>query len=113
MKRSLYLLVGVAAIWLVVGAGNAYAYHVLSPDDRAVHSPAAISAARSADIAPDDRVLHRPGMDPTPLAVPAKTGERFDWIDAGIGAGTVLGLALLGMGAFVVVTRRRRGVAYS
>jgi hypothetical protein len=40
-------------------------------------------------------------------------GEAFDWLDAGIGAASTVGLGLVGGGACVLVLRRRRGPAFS
>ncbi len=94
-----------AAIVLALGAGPAAAY---LPDDRVVHSPAAISAGQSADIAPDDRGQHHPAtITPPVMKVETSAVDRFDWADAGVGAATVLGLGLAGLGGSALVLRRR------
>ena len=41
------------------------------------------------------------------LVDPAPTGSGFDWRDAGIGAGGLLGLILLGLGATAAVAHRK------
>jgi hypothetical protein len=40
-------------------------------------------------------------------------GDAFDWLDAGVGAATTVGLALVAGGACVLVLRRRRNEAFS
>ena len=40
---------------------------------------------------------------------PQATGGGFDWGDAGIGAGGVIALVLVGVGGSLMVTHRRRG----
>lgn len=43
-------------------------------------------------------------------AVPAaRTGSRFDWGDAGIGAAAAFGLVLVALGLTAIITRRSRG----
>jgi hypothetical protein len=66
------------------------------------------------------RYLDRPGSGGvaaiTPVSdVPASPagGDAFDWLDAGIGAATTVGLALVAGGAGVVVLRHRRNAAFS
>jgi hypothetical protein len=60
---------------------------------------------------PDDKAgIHGPGIVQTPEVVSA-TGNSFDWKDAGIGAGTALGVALVLMSAFVISKRRQSGLA--
>jgi len=49
-------------------------------------------------------------MTPT---VQAPAGGRFDWIDASIGAASVVGLGLLGLGGAALLLRRRRTAAFS
>lgn len=49
----------------------------------------------------------------TPPAPPAQevevvTADDFDWVDAGLGAGTAVGIVLLAGGAAAALTRRRR-----
>jgi len=41
-------------------------------------------------------------------AQPSLGGHGFDWGDAAIGAGTVLGVAFAGLGGALAVTRRRQ-----
>ncbi len=67
------------------------------------------SAERSdAVIAPDDTLIKRPGPgDISVPSAPSSTGDGFNWGDASIGAGSVLGLVLLA-GAAVFTVRRGR-----
>ncbi len=65
-------------------------------------------AAEAADGAQQPGTLQPPTPSSSPVARPA----GFHWGDAGIGAGVVLALALLGAGgAFLVVRRREPQVA--
>jgi hypothetical protein len=57
--------------------------------------------------------LHLPPSTTTLVASPPQTvtvvkSSGFDWADAGIGAGAVVGLTLAGLGATLTVTRRRQ-----
>jgi hypothetical protein len=60
---------------------------------------------------PDDKAgLRGPGIVETPQVVSASS-NGFDWQDAGIGAGTAMGLALVLMSGFAVSRRRHSGLA--
>jgi hypothetical protein len=60
---------------------------------------------------PDDKAgIHGPGVVQTPEPVSA-SGSSFDWKDAGIGAGTAVGVALVLMSAFLISKRRQSGLA--
>ena len=60
---------------------------------------------------PDDKAgIHGPGIVKTSEPVSA-SGSSFDWTDAGIGAGTALGVALVLMSAFLISKRRQSGLA--
>jgi len=60
---------------------------------------------------PDDKAgLRGPGFVQTPEVVTA-SGDSFDWKDAGIGAGTAMGIALVLMSGFVISRRRQSGLA--
>jgi hypothetical protein len=108
-----FAVVVFAATSLVL-AGAAAADRGMYPDDRVVHSPAAIDAGQSTDLAPDDRIKHHPASLTTiaPVTARASLGGGFDWDDAAIGAATVFGLVLLGAGGLLVL-RQRRGPAFS
>lgn len=68
----------------------------------------AVTAQSDAVIAPDDRLIKRPGPgDVSVPSAPSSTGDGFNWGDASIGAGSVLGLVLLA-GAAVFTVRRSR-----
>jgi hypothetical protein len=47
----------------------------------------------------------------TPIVVETRSSSGFDWGDAGIGAGGMLGLVAIAGGATFVVIRRRQGRA--
>jgi hypothetical protein len=99
------------------------------PDDRSVRvSPGVVETA----VRPDDRAARVSPVSPVepavlpdnrdgvrgPGAAPRTTPAhivvsptRFDWTDAGIGAGMALGLILLGSGMLLVARRHRRPTA--
>jgi hypothetical protein len=60
---------------------------------------------------PDDKAgIHGPGIVQTPELV-SSSGSSFDWKDAGIGAGTAMGVALILMSVVVISKRRQSGLA--
>jgi hypothetical protein len=93
----------------VVADFKGYGYYEGTPtgasDGQAYRqSPGVPMSKQNPSVAPDDRadrVTPEPG-NPQIVAAPA-TG--FDWSDAGIGAGTAVGLMLLALGA-ALATRR-------
>ena len=126
----------VAMTAVVATAGAAAADGVVRPDDRATHGPGAITQAndwvtsRNAE-RPDDRAAQGPGAiaadqrdvvlrpddradrrlpNGAPVTQPT-TGERFDWVDAGIGSAATLGLLLLVAGASVMRLRQQTRTA--
>jgi len=114
--RWITALAGLALISVVLVASAAAADSSIRPDDRAVHGPGAITVSSGSDSArPDDRATHGPGSvtEMTPTEVQAPAASRFDWIDASIGAVSVVGLGLLGLGAAALLLRRRRTAAFS
>jgi hypothetical protein len=89
----------------------------MRPDDRAgirgVDSPLLASASGATTAArPDDRAgIHGIGTpEATASAVTVGGASRFDWNDAGIGAGSMLGIVLVG-GALVLLRSRLRAPA--
>jgi hypothetical protein len=108
------------------GPGTDPADELVRPDDRAERTtaPAAELAVR-----PDDRAFRGTGRAPLIVVLPddradrglldtgvvagATIADRFDWADAGIGAGAAFGLALLVAGASVIGLRHRRAAALS
>jgi len=57
---------------------------------------------------PDDKAgIHGPGIVQTPEVVTVN-GDGFDWKDAGTGAGTALGVALVLISAFLISKKRRQ-----
>ena len=72
--------------------------------------PAVLAGALIAAPAAHGR-LDAPTVAPPPTEAPVVVvdpNEGFDWADAGLGAGTAVGIALLGGAAAAVLTRRRR-----
>jgi hypothetical protein len=64
----------------------------------------------SSSTRPDDKAgIRGPGIVQTPELV-TSNGSGFDWTDAGIGAGTTLGVVLL-LGSGLAVSRRRSQLA--
>jgi hypothetical protein len=117
MKRSMIgrmtVGVAVAAASFVVAVGSAAA-ETSRPDDRATHGAGAVVLENLEGVTrPDDRATHGPGSLAAVTFVESASVGGFDWVDAGIGAATALGLALVGVGLFVLVASHRRGPAFS
>jgi hypothetical protein len=88
--------------------GTAPATSLIEPD-RSLISGLSETSSSDAVIAPDDRQIKRPAPgDVSVPSPPSSTGDGFNWGDASIGAGSVLGLVLLA-GAAVFTVRRGRG----
>jgi hypothetical protein len=79
------------------------------PDDRAFHGTGPLPF--NVILLPDDRADRR--LPNTGVVGGATTADRFDWADAGIGAGAAFGLALLVAGTSVIGLRHRRAAALS
>lgn len=80
------------------------------PDDRATHGPGSIDTAqRDVVLRPDDRADRRLPSD-APVTQPTR-GERFDWVDAGIGSAATLGIVLLVAAASVLRLRQQTQTA--
>jgi hypothetical protein len=79
------------------------------PDDRAgIRGVGSDLATQSAAVRPDDRAGIR-GVGALEIAtsrLSASGGSGFDWVDAGVGAGSTLGLMFLGGGIFLASRRR-------
>jgi len=90
-----------------------------------LRSPDARDAARSAQArqdyrSPDARdAAEGRGTFNSPQVIVVKaqpqpaTPDGIDWLDAGIGAGSLLGLSLIGLGSALFVTHRRRAVHHA
>ena len=115
------LLTHTAAIGLAVAA---VAAPVAAAGPADLRSPDAVDAAQTAlaqrgqDLrSPDTRdtaagrgTFTAPRVTVVKVAeAPQATGGGFDWGDAGIGAGGVVALVLLGVGGSLIVTHRRHG----
>jgi hypothetical protein len=85
-----------------------------SPDARDA-SPVSRSPIVAADLRSPDAVdaATNPGARSyrPPIVVEMRSSSGFDWGDAGIGAGGMLGLVAIAGGATFVVIRRRQGRA--
>jgi hypothetical protein len=83
-----------------------------SPDARDA-SPVSHPPVVAVDVrSPDARdAAANPGLRSyrTPVVVETRSSSGFDWGDAGIGAGGMLGLVAIAAGGTFVVTRRREG----
>ena len=83
-----------------------------SPDARDA-SPVSYPPVVAADVrSPDAKdATTNPGLQSyrTPIVVETRSSSGFDWGDAGIGAGGMLGLVAIAAGGTFVVTRRRQG----
>lgn len=100
MKAALLILVAAAALTL---GGPAWADGI-SPDDRA-YARATVPA-----LGPDDRAFSRASelerdWQPAPTIV-RSSHRSFDWTDAGVGAASGFGVALVLIGGMLVLRRR-------
>lgn len=79
------------------------------PDDRALPRSTTVFVAPKNDVvSPDDRSFARSTAPVRPTLVRVASGG-FDWTDAGIGAASGFGLALVLLGAALAFTRRGTG----
>ena len=88
------------------------------PNDRPTHGPGAINALDPAIsgvpgqqdgvVRPDDRANHGPLATTFEQPSTSTSGDGFSWSDAGVGAGSALGLVLVA-GAAMFTLRRGRG----
>lgn len=101
----------IATAALALAGGATAADRPVHPDDRATHGVGAIEAEkRDIVLRPDDRADRRLPGAPAVLVQPTASGG-FDWVDAGVGALTTLGIVLLVAGAAIVGLRRRPELA--
>lgn len=105
------LLVAAIAVFAVALPASAGAVDLRNPDSRS----AALDAQRNGSVdlrSPDARDAGRPAQTPSPAsgaaASSATAGSSFDWGDAGIGAGSTLGLLLILLSVTFGVVHRRR-----
>ena len=103
--------VAIAVLALAAPAASA-AVDYRSPDSKAAATEA--QAQGSVDLrSPDARDAGQVAQS-SPVASETAESSGFDWGDAAIGAGTVLGLLLIGLSAaFAVVHRRRASMVRS
>ena len=91
-----------------------HADRVVRPDDRADRSiTATVASEHDSVLRPDDRAnrLLPGGAVTTTRIVNAHPEATFDWLDAGIGAASALGLVLVGGAILATTSRRRKFVA--
>jgi hypothetical protein len=76
------------------------------PDDRALPRSTTLTAAsKKVIVSPDDRAFAR-GVPPQRLTFVRVSSGDFDWTDAGVGAASGFGIALVLLGAGLIVIRR-------
>ena len=109
--RSTYLLKAFAA---VLAAGALAVPGALGADLSSPDTQDAANAGQWGSVSdmllPDtqDAANGRWGAAPTIEVVTVAAPSSFDWIDAGIGAASALGAALIGTGGLILVVRRHR-----
>ena len=84
----------------------------VSPDDRAVSRGTTFSqpaATKTVIVSPDDRAFARSNPSVARPTVILAAGGGFDWTDAGVGAASGFGIALVILGAGLAFTRRGTG----
>ena len=87
-----------------------------SPDDRKMYR--GVENVPSGTLSPAVRgeqvkTFDRPSFAPVSPSVTGSTDDRFQWVDAGLGAVSTLALVLLmGAGALLIRQQRRRIAAY-
>jgi len=82
----------------------------ISPDDRAVLRGTTFSTpATTVIVSPDDRAFARSNPSVARPTLILAAGSGFDWTDAGVGAASGFGIALVLLGAALVFTRRGSG----
>ena len=64
---------------------------------------------RGAFSAPEVTVVKVPEPAPAPPRRDGGAARGLDWVDAGIGAGAMVGLMMLALGGILTVSHRRRG----
>ena len=114
MRHSTPRLSQLVAAFAVVAAAvpaTSFAQDYRSPDSRAAALEAQREKPGYVDLrSPDARDAERAAQSPPPPPEIAKA-PGFDWGDAGIGAGSVLGLLLIALSImFALVHRRSRKV---
>jgi hypothetical protein len=85
-------VLGLALGALAVPAAAAQRQDLRSPDTRDAARPGSVNS-------PDVRVVK--------VTEPSPASRGIDWGDAGIGAGGVLGLTMLGVGGALIIAQRR------
>jgi len=111
---------GLALAVLAVPTAGAYAQQDLrSPDAQDAGGGTAVAPAPGTDLrSPDARdvangrgTFSAPEVTVVRVTEPSTDGGGLDWADAGIGAGALLGLILVGVGGTFAVVHRRHTTA--
>ena len=92
--------------------GTTWSQQQISPDDRAFARGTTFSeptVTKTVVVSPDDRSFSRsnPSVARPTIILAASSG--FDWTDAGVGAASGFGIALVLLGASLVFIRRDSG----
>jgi hypothetical protein len=81
----------------------------MSPDDRALPRSTTVTvASKNVVVSPDDRPFSRSVPVTRPTFVRVSNGG-FDWTDAGVGAASGFGIAIVLLGAGMIFLRRGSG----
>jgi hypothetical protein len=81
----------------------------MSPDDRALPRSTTVTvASKNVVVSPDDRSFSRSVPVARPIFVRVSNGG-FDWTDAGVGAASGFGIAIVLLGAGMIFLRRGSG----
>ena len=84
----------------------------VSPDDRAAPRGTTFSEptlSKTVIVRPDDRAFDRSNPSVARPTIILAAGGGFDWTDAGVGAASGFGIALVLLGAGLAFTRRGSG----
>jgi hypothetical protein len=114
MIRAGMSLISVLAVSLIVAAPVALGQDLRSPDARDAAAAPTSTVARGSDLrSPDTRDIaagRSTGASTVVEIVRTPSGRAvgFAWGDAAVGAGIAGGLMLVGLGATLAVSRRRR-----
>ena len=83
-----------------------------SPDSRDAHRFVVVVPSSAVDLRSPDTVDLAAGRSNAgqPVVSIASPQGGFDWGDAGIGAGGAVAIILLGLGAVLITSHRRRGI---
>jgi hypothetical protein len=116
MNRMIAIALVVAAVAAPTAFGQSPIDRILAQERAHAHDPGIVQSAAQADQNPVQRIIAQErarAHDPSLFGVPATTLVQtvepggFDWGDAGIGAGTAIGLMLLASATAMAVRHGR------